>query len=274
MGFKEEIARGNRFAFGRNWQRFLKVLDDERIREAERSLGHFLGQQTLKGKSFLDIGSGSGLSSLAARRLGAEVFSFDYDSDSVSCTNELRNRYFPGDPQWQVRQGSILDRSFVESMGRFDVCYSWGVLHHTGSLYQALHNAYLPLKDNGFLYVAVYNDQGFVSCMWRLVKKAYCLSVFMRLLLIPLFCTLFFGTGLLLDIMTLRNPVRRYTEHKKNHRGMSLVHDWLDWLGGYPYESASVQTVVSYYENLGLKLVKSIKTRHGFGNNEFLFVKV
>src|SRR5690349_20131153 len=95
-----------RFAFGENWRRFLSVLTDERIEEATKSLREFLGCDSLAGKTFLDIGSGSGLFSLAARRMGATVTSFDYDPQSVACTEELRRRYFPEDGgAWRIEQG-------------------------------------------------------------------------------------------------------------------------------------------------------------------------
>ncbi len=85
----QEVAGKQRFEFGANWNRFLAVLNDERIAQAEESLKRMLEVDNLQGKSFLDIGSGSGLFSLAARRLGARVYSFDYDPKSVACTREL-----------------------------------------------------------------------------------------------------------------------------------------------------------------------------------------
>ena len=97
-----------RFGFGKNWNRFLTVLNEERIVEAERSLQEMLSCEKLSGKRFLDIGSGSGLFSLAARRLGAEVFSYDYDPASVACAEELKRRYFPDDPGWKTEQGSVV----------------------------------------------------------------------------------------------------------------------------------------------------------------------
>src|SRR5437588_9979425 len=131
----------HRFSFGENWLAFLEQLADERIAEAERSLQVLCGIERLDGKRVLDIGSGSGLFSLAARRLGAIVFSFDYDPQSVAGTQNLKDRFFPGDTSWVVEQGSILDQAYVATLGTYDIVYSWGVLHHTGAMYDAIANA-------------------------------------------------------------------------------------------------------------------------------------
>lgn len=143
-----EIEQKQRFKFGDNWQRFLTVLDEDRIIIAEKSLQKMLGVENLQGKTFLDAGSGSGLFSLVARRLGAMVHSFDYDPQSVACTAELKRRYFTDDPQWVVEEGSVLDEEYLGQLGQFDVVYSWGVLHHTGAMWQALENV-APMVDGG-----------------------------------------------------------------------------------------------------------------------------
>src|SRR3954466_11607921 len=96
-----------RFAFGENWREVLNHIDDQRIEIAEKALQSLLGQQRLDGQTFLDVGSGRGLSSRAGRPLGGRVHSFDYDPQSVACTQALRDRYCPGDAQWVVEQGSI-----------------------------------------------------------------------------------------------------------------------------------------------------------------------
>ncbi|MDA9985244.1 class I SAM-dependent methyltransferase, partial [Flavobacteriaceae bacterium] len=127
-----------RFQFGKNWLSFLDNLSEDRIENSKKSLISMLGVKCLEGKLFLDIGSGSGLSSLAAKRAGANVYSFDYDIQSVECTKELKRRYFNSKKDWKIEHGSILNEQYCNELGQFDVVYSWGVLHHTGNMYKAL----------------------------------------------------------------------------------------------------------------------------------------
>jgi 2-polyprenyl-3-methyl-5-hydroxy-6-metoxy-1,4-benzoquinol methylase len=268
----DRFTHPRRFAFGKNWQSFLDVLSEERIADAERSLCEFLGTGELTGKTFVDVGSGSGLFSLAARRLGAEIHSFDYDIESVACTRELKRRWHPDDPHWNIEQASILDRGYVERIGKFDICYAWGVLHHTDSLYQALYNAQSLVAEGGLLFVAIYNDQGIVSSVWELIKKTYCSGRVAGIALTLVFYPVFFASGLASDVFRLRNPIRRYVEHKK-YRGMSLVHDWKDWLGGFPFEPAAPRRIISFCENLNFELCSFKPARHAIGNNQFLFRK-
>ena len=65
----DETGAGQRFGFGANWRGYLARLDEGRIRQAEASVAALLGQRDLSGLRLLDLGSGSGLFSLAARRL-------------------------------------------------------------------------------------------------------------------------------------------------------------------------------------------------------------
>lgn len=259
-----------RFAFGKNWQSFLSVIDDTRISEAERNLVEMLGRPSLAGLRFLDIGSGSGLSSLVARRLGARVHSFDYDRDSVACTTELRRRYFPDDPDWQVEQGSALDADYLRSLGPFDIVYSWGVLHHTGSMWTALSNAALPVAPGGLLFVAIYNDQGWKSRAWLRVKRLYCSGPLGKAMVRGTGFTYWFLRGLVLDLVRLRPPHRRYGEYR-SARGMSMTHDWDDWLGGYPFEVARPEEIFRFYRQRGYTL-EALRTYLGAtACNELVF---
>ncbi|RJG01279.1 class I SAM-dependent methyltransferase [Noviherbaspirillum sedimenti] len=256
-----EISRGERFAFGDNWARFLSVLDDERIAEAENSLKKMLAVESLAGKSFLDIGSGSGLFSLAARRLGATVVSFDYDPQSVACTMELKNRFFSTDANWVVEEGSILDAQYLQRLGKFDVVYSWGVLHHTGAMWTALANVDLNVAENGKLFIALYNYQPFASRYWRFVKKLYNKNILARPFIVFLH----------LIYPTLPSVVLKKIQRRKNPRGMSTWHDMFDWLGGYPFEVSKPEEIFSFYRKLGYTL-EALKTVGGrLGCNEFVF---
>jgi ribosomal protein L11 methylase PrmA len=116
-------ADPTRFDFGMNWLSFIDFVDEARIRAARDSLPGTLQLSALSGRTFLAIGCGSGLFSLAADQLGAHVCSFDHDQGSVFATTELRRR-FAADSDWRIDRGLILDPEFVAGLGRFDVVYS------------------------------------------------------------------------------------------------------------------------------------------------------
>lgn len=270
-----EIARGERFKFGENWSRFLSLLDDERIQEAEKSLRRMLEVESLEGKSFLDIGSGSGLFSLAARRLGARVHSFDFDPQSVACTTELRRRFFSDDTDWKVEEASALDADYVSSLGKFDVVYSWGVLHHTGQMWRALENAQTAVAPGGKLFIAIYNDTGSQAARWKWIKRTY--NNLPRPLRLPFTLAVIAPDeikGMLRSVATLKPQqyIHSWTRYESN-RGMNRWRDIIDWVGGYPYEVATPEEIFDFYRERGFTLIKLRCGHVGLGCNEFVFEK-
>ena len=265
--------QGEAFAFGRNWSCFLRVLDEGRVQEAEKSLRSMLETDDPRGRRFLDIGCGSGLFSLAARRLGAEVRSFDYDTDSVACAQELKRRSLPDDAGWIVERGSVLDREYVAALGQHDVVYSWGVLHHTGDLWRAIDNAILAVAPGGRLFVSIYNDQGLWSRIWARVKRTY--NGLPEPLRVPFAIAVMLPREalFLLGALALFRPgayVRSWTQYRRN-RGMSRRHDLIDWVGGYPFQVAKPEDVFGFCRKRGFTLVRLKTCGGGLGCNEFVF---
>jgi 2-polyprenyl-3-methyl-5-hydroxy-6-metoxy-1,4-benzoquinol methylase len=257
--FHNQVASKERFEFGKNWKEFLAKLNNDRIKIAESSLMGMLKIDDFEGKNFLDIGSGSGLSSLAAINNGANVTSFDFDDKAVWCTNELKNRYYQNSHQWKIIQGSVLEDDFVSSLGLFDIVYSWGVLHHTGEMHKAIDNAVKLVDKDGIIFLAIYNDQGFKSHIWWIIKYTYNqLPGFLRKPFAYFlgFTTMFFTLikyTIKLQPMKFIKPNINY----KESRGMSILSDMIDWYGGFPYEFLTYEHLVSYVEGKGFKLVNS-----------------
>ena len=270
-----EIAAGERFEFGRNWSRFLELLDEARISTAEESLRDWLEVETLEGKSFVDIGSGSGLFSLAARRLGARVHSFDFDPQSVACTAELKRRYFAADNMWSVEEASALDPRYLATLGTFDIVYSWGVLHHTGRMWEALENVHPLVAEHGKLFIALYNDTGSQSARWRWIKRTYnSVPGFLKSPFAFIVSAPEELKALLRSLVTLRpgQYVKSWT-HYDERRGMSRWRDIIDWVGGYPYEVSTPDEVFEFFKARGYRLTKMNCGNVGLGCNQFVFVR-
>ena len=271
------------FSFGKNWGQFLKSLSEERIQDAEESLRRLLKRSDLKGCTFLDAGSGSGLFSLAAYRLGADVTSFDVDSDSVACTQELKRRY-AGDREaaWRVLDGSLLDNTFLCTLGEFDVVYCWGVAHHTGHMWLAIENLTRRLKNEGAFVLAIYNDQLYVSRAWRGIKRIYNrLPVLTRPFYVVAIGSVEFMKRFLVTLLacclrlfTLRNPFVPFLNwaRESQSRGMHGWYDLVDWVGGWPFEVARPEDVFRFVRDRGFRL-EELSTSVGHGCNEFVFVR-
>lgn len=255
-----------RFGFGKNWKSFSERLRPEDYFGAKESLEKLI--PNLKDKTFLDVGCGSGLFAIAASALGAkEVLGTDVDPECIATSKKLVDKVYEWDPKVrkdaiEFRTESILGENI--SSERYDIVYSWGVLHHTGDMYKAFDAIKNLVEDRGILVLAIYNRH-FTSPMWKAVKYTYVKSPqFIRKILIFLFLIVkFFGVL----ITSRQNPLKR-------KRGMRYYTDVVDWVGGYPYEYASIDEVRDFFKARGFVLKNCIKTAGFTGCNEFVFQRV
>ncbi|MCF7871709.1 class I SAM-dependent methyltransferase [Candidatus Woesearchaeota archaeon] len=269
--YEETYLSDKHFSFGENWKIYLKNLNNKKIKLAEKSLIDFLkNKDAIKNKTFLDLGCGSGLFSLASINLGAKkVVSVDVDKDSVACAQFLKKKYCKNNNSWKIIYGSALNDSLLKKLGKFDIIYSWGVLHHTGDMYKAFKNIDYVAKKGSFIYLAIYNDNRKVlegkSVFWHKIKKIYNKSgTFVKQLMYQTY-----KTYLILGITTSGKNPAKYIREYETLRGMNFYTDIKDWLGGYPYQYASVETLTKYFRNRNYSIEKIIKAR-SIGCNELL----
>lgn len=243
----------NHFRFGENWRSFLSTVSPESIAEAERCMRQLLPAENLRGRHFLDIGSGSGLALLAAIRLGAaRADGVDLDPNSVEASQSLLSKEIP-DGNWSVRRQSVFDL-VPERDGRYDVVYSWGVLHHTGDMWTAIEKAGAMVAPGGRFVLALYRKTPLCSA-WAVEKRFYTAApAFMQTAIRAAYK----GSYRLGLMMSGRNPSRYIAEYR-SARGMDWHHDVHDWLGGYPYQSTEPGEVVPFLGKLGFTIEKMVE---------------
>jgi SAM-dependent methyltransferase len=256
------------FAFGENWASYSRMIDDERVTLATADLRRLVGED-LSGKTVLDIGCGSGLHALAAARLGASrVVAIDVDPQSVATARAVLAERAPRLPA-EVHVLSVFDLR-PRTFGPFDLVYSWGVLHHTGAMYDAIEHAARCVAPGGSFAFALYRRTVLCS-VWKVEKRWYksappAAQKFARSLY----------TGLLrLAFAASRRSFTEFVASYKKSRGMDYGHDLHDWLGGYPYESISPAETDALLTRLGFvaerRFVRTDGTTIVPGCDEYLY---
>ena len=276
MDWHKEITKGKRYKFGSNWKEFIENnLNNISIKQAIISTKQVLEESKidLKNKTVIDIGCGSGLFSLVALELGAKfVLSFDYDPDSVSCTKKLLNSRNFDSTRYKCLEGSILDDSFIDNLGKYDLVYSWGVLHHTGKLDKALENSSKLVKKDGLIFISLY-QKSISDFFWIIEKKIFNLSSKSTQINILRIYISIIKIAYFLKGKSLKKIIQNYS----NNRGMNFYNDAYDWLGGYPYQSIDTKECIKFYSNLGFVNILLKKRSQYFsfssGCNEYVFKK-
>jgi 2-polyprenyl-3-methyl-5-hydroxy-6-metoxy-1,4-benzoquinol methylase len=239
------------FSFGDNWSQYAQKIDETRIEEAEKSLIRLVGREAIEGKTFLDIGCGSGLFSLAAVRLGCrKLLAVDLDPKSVETTRKTLSQHAPGG-NWDVQNISVFNLDPAK-LGVYDIVYSWGVLHHTGAMYPAITKASTMVGPGGMLTLALYGKTPFCG-MWRIEKKIYSRSPKWIQKIIEAVYMVIVRARLALKGESVKERREKYFKQ----RGMDMYFDTRDWLGGYPYESISPEEAMMFMRGLGFDQIRS-----------------
>jgi len=261
------------FDFGQNWTEFsANAANPERAAQARSHFESLMGGIPLAGSSFLDIGFGQGFSLLSALALGAKAVGCDINPKCHSVISSNR-RLFPDAEEMpiELHVGSILDGATVKALrasaavaGRgFDVVHSWGVLHHTGDMKLAVANAGSLVGPDGYFVLAIYNRH-WSSRPWLAIKFLYVHSP--RWLQRMMVGVLYPAIWLAKWAVTGKDP-------KSKERGMEFFYDVVDWVGGYPYEYATIEEMEQLCSPLGFSLVRAIPAIVPTGCNELIFRK-
>ncbi len=259
-----------KFEFGQNWRQFLSTVTPQRVQIAKDSILSFFNLPNLEGKTFIDVGCGSGLFSRCAYELGASrVVSLDIDDDSVACCQSLHEQ--AGSPsRWDVLKLSVLDREALLNLGKFDIVYSFGVLHHTGHMWEAIQSASQLVAPGGYFYLTIYNKKkGYRgSRYWERWKRFYVSSPKPIQKLLQYWNILYFAQSKLVRGKNIRRILREYEQK----RGMSWKHDMIDWIGGYPYEYATLGELYDFIRKTQPTFhLVNMKPTQDLGTNWVLF---
>ncbi len=261
------------FDFGKNWKEFSeKALSQEKVEQARSDFRALMGDINVRDATFLDIGFGQGLTLLIAAEMGAKSVGCEINPISSQVLDFNRERFFPlGNAAIPVVIGSVLDPKVIGDLKQidflsgksYDIVHSWGVLHHTGKMWDAIRVSSGLVRPGGHLIISIYNRH-WTNGIWRMIKWFYNKSpkIIQKLLVYSSVPVIYVAKFL----VTGKNPT-------KSKRGMDFYFDIIDWLGGYPYEYATKNEVIGFVQKRGFKCLRCVPANVPTGCNEFIFQK-
>jgi 2-polyprenyl-6-hydroxyphenyl methylase/3-demethylubiquinone-9 3-methyltransferase len=156
-----------------------------------------------------------------------------------------------------------------ETIGQFDVAYSWGVLHHTGAMWREM--AAKLVKPGGQFALAIYSKTP-LDAAWNVEKRVYSGGPQVLQWIIR---QTYVGALFSAQALRGRNPMSLVSNTKA--RGMNFSHDVHDWLGGFPYETASANELHERVCSFGFSEERSFPIQVSMGGlfssgcHEFVF---
>ena len=155
------------------WER-LRGDPDMRSAFWRNNVAEFIASQELcispewfPGRKVLDVGCGGRRWSYGLQKLGCEVTAVDASSAAVDF---VRSNLAEGN--MRVYQANIFDLPSEITDQRYDLVFSWGVLHHTGDTFRALSTIAPLVKPDGVLYIYLYGKRSWGRLKSLLVKMA------------------------------------------------------------------------------------------------------
>jgi 2-polyprenyl-6-hydroxyphenyl methylase/3-demethylubiquinone-9 3-methyltransferase len=129
-------------------------------------------------------------------------------------------------------------------------------------------------NPGGTLFIAIYNDQGWKSRAWWFVKFLHNRAP--RFLRWPY---AFAVTAVTHVLVTLKQAIRMQpltvisSLFRAPPRGMSAKYDMLDWIGGFPFEFATFETLEAYFGARGFS-VQNARRGASLGCHEMVFQRI
>ncbi len=152
------FADQTRKSFDFQWDKVPRgrfMLDNEKFREdATGYVCQFtqLPAEWFKDKDVVDIGCGQGRYSWAMLKLGARVLSVDQSDYGLKRTAEACKEY----KHHRTLNANVLDPLPISD--KYDLVWSFGVIHHTGDTYKAFKNIVPLVKNGGYLFLMIYGE--------------------------------------------------------------------------------------------------------------------